>query len=97
MSNIFEIQDKTGRKIHLSEERWKHILKHADVNVDNLDEIKLALTNPTPLMSQSFDQNKGNYYLYNKQKKSYLLVAVKYLNGDGFVTTAFFTKHISRK
>jgi len=28
---------------------------------------------------------------------AYLLVAVKYLNGEGFITTAFFTKHISKK
>ena len=34
---IFEIKDKTGRKIYLTKERWKHICEeHPDVS-DNLE------------------------------------------------------------
>ncbi len=97
MSHVFEVNDKTGRKIHLSEERWKHILRHNDVNITHLEYIKSTLVSPDSIISQSFDENKSNYYLYDKQMKSYLLVAVKYLNGEGFITTAFFTKHILKK
>ena len=97
MDYVFEITDKTGRKIHLTKERWKHILRHTNVNTNNLEDIKAALINPTSAISQALDENKGNYYLYSKQIKSYLLVVVKYLNGEGFVITAFFTKHISKR
>ena len=97
MNYVFEIIDKTGRKIHLSKERWKHILGHSDVNINHLEDIKSALVSPNSVLSQNFDKNKSNFYLYNKQMNAYLLVAVKYLNGEGFITTAFFTKHISKK
>ena len=97
MNYIFEIEDKTGRKIYLTKERWTHILEHSDITIHNLEEIKLALTNPSAIIPQAFDEDKSNYYLYDKKRKSYLLVAVKYLNGRGFITTAFFTKHLSKK
>lgn len=32
MNTIFEVIDKTGRKVHLSKERWRHIRQdHLDV------------------------------------------------------------------
>ena len=96
MENILEVIDKSGRKIHLSNERWKHILRHNDINFNHLEDIKSALIRPTYTILQAFDKTKGNYYLYNKQMKGYLFVAVKYLNGEGFVLTAFFTKNIQK-
>ena len=97
MDYIFEITDKTRRKIHLSDERWDHILKHTDITINNLEDIKTALISPASIILQALDESKSNYYLYIKERKSYLLVGIKYLNGSGFITTAFFTRHISRK
>ena len=42
MENIFEVIDKTGRKIHLSKERYKHIQKHHYMH-DSLEEIKSTI------------------------------------------------------
>ena len=41
MSNIFEVIDKTGRKIRLSKERWKHIrMEHPEiVNSEDIEEV----------------------------------------------------------
>jgi|SRR3989344_2836457 len=97
MDYVFEITDKTKRKIHLSEERWNHILKHTDITINNLEDIKTTLISPASIILQALDESKSNYYLYIKERKSYLLVGVKYLNGKGFITTAFFTRNISRK
>ena len=97
MEHVFEVVDKSGRKIHLSNERWKHILKHNNVNFSHLEDVKSALTRPTHAILQAFDKTKGNYYLYNKQMKNYLLVVVKYLNGNGYVITVFFTKNIQNE
>ena len=94
--NVFEIVDKTGRQIRLTRERWSHIaIKHSDVS-DKIEEIKLALIKPTLLALQKFDNIKANYYRYYKIQKDYLLVGVKCLNGEGYITTAFFTRKITQ-
>ena len=88
---IFEITDKTGRKIYLSNERWKHINLHSYM-ASKLEDIKNTLIIPN-----KFDDTIKNYYTYYKNKKRYLLVWVKYLNGKGYVTTAFITRKIIRR
>ncbi len=45
MEIIFEVIDKTGRKIHLSKERYRHIQKHPHMH-DSLDIIKMTIQNP---------------------------------------------------
>lgn len=43
------------------------------------------------------DKTINYYYKYFKNRKSpakYLLVIVKYLNGEGFIVTAYFEKNI---
>lgn len=95
--NIFEIIDETGRKIHLSKERWKHIiLKHPDLN-NKLEEIRQVLENPDFVVPHKFDNSMRNYFRYYKTEKQYLLVSVKYLNGNGFIATTFFTTKITKR
>ena len=93
MSYVLEVVDKTGRSIYLSKERWKHIRKdHPEV--EDLEAIKNTLVTPIKLTSRF--ENKAYYYNYFKQRKEpekYLLVIVKYLNGKGFVITAYYLKH----
>jgi len=36
------------------------------------------------------------YYKFYKNLSKYLLVSVKYLNGEGFVITAFYTSKIEK-
>ncbi len=96
MEIVFEIKDKTGRKIHLSEERWKHItIIHSEMN-NYLEEIKQAIENPLKITPHEKGDLR-NYYLYLKHRKhpeKYLKVIVKYLNDLGFVATAHFVKYI---
>ncbi|MBI2629445.1 hypothetical protein HYW74_05155 [Candidatus Pacearchaeota archaeon] len=96
MVYVLDVIDKTGRKIHLSNERWKHILRHKGIE-QYFEEIKTTLINPTLIVSHKFDDTKRNYYSYFKDKNRYLLVAVKYLNGEGYITTAFITRKIIRR
>src|SRR3989344_4889504 len=93
MTYVFQIKDKFGRKIHLSKERWHHILNHKGME-NKLEDIKKTLMNPTIIIPHRHDENRSNYYLHYKEKKRYLLVAVKYLNGEGYVTTSFITRKI---
>ena len=93
---IFEVKDKTGRLIYLTEERWSHITTtHSEMTI-YLEEIKQTLTNPIKIILHE----KGglrNYYLYLKHRKhpeKYLRVIVKYLNDHGFVITAHFVRYV---
>jgi len=92
--NIFEITDKTGRKIRLTKERLSHIRRdHPNVQEH---EIETVLLNPIKIIQKS--TNKYFYYSYFKNKNSsakYLRVIVKYLNGSGFIITSYFVTHLN--
>lgn len=96
---VFEVVDKTGRKIHLSKERWKHITHPSSLHAymtNHLEEIKSVLINPDSITESHGDADKVNYYKYNKEKKEYFRVIVRYLNGDGFVITAYIVRNIPK-
>lgn len=97
MTNVFEILDKKWRKVRLTKERWAHILKYPPYLSDSLDEIKLAITNPFTVVPSKDDENKEHHYRRLKNISGYLLVSVKYLNGDGFIPTAFWTSKIKKR
>ena len=66
--NILEIIDKSGRKIYLTNERWSHIRKkHPEV--EDLEEVKLALRNPDKIAHNYSDESVRRYYKYFKNKK----------------------------
>lgn len=89
---LFEIIDKRGRKIKLTKTSLKHITTdHPDVPIE---EIKKTLELPTKITTSKYDENVKWYYRFNKEFKEYLLVAVKYLNGEAFVITSYYTKKV---
>ena len=94
MPSIFEITDKSKRKVRLTTERWKHIqAEHPQIK--NMEELKTALTDPLKITPSKHDPEQVSYYYhYNKPLKRYLFVAVKYLNGDGFIITAYYMRKI---
>ena len=95
MAVMLVVIDKTKRSIILSKERWQHILeRHPDVS--SLDLIRDTLENPSLIKQDKFDEILNYYYKYIKEKHRYLLVAVKYLNGKGFILTSFFTRSIRK-
>lgn len=91
---ILEVQDKTGRLVYLPQKQWKHIREdHPDVQ--DINEIEDTLKNPLVMKESKYDpENVRYYYKYNKEKKRYLMVAVKYLNGKGFIITAYYTRNL---
>ena len=97
MDFIFETIDKTGRKIHLSKERWSHItFTHSEMS-NYLEEIKQSITNPLKITPHKKGELR-NYYLYLKHRKhpeKYLKIIVKYLNNHGFIITAHFISNLT--
>ncbi len=90
MSYILEAKDISGKIIHLSDERWSHIVqKHHELS-GNIEKVRETIEHPS-LITKKEDKTSGKYYRFYKEHKSYLLVVVKYLNGKGFIMTSFFT------
>ena len=96
MDNVFEITDKTGRKIRLTRKQWEHITGIHSGMMNYLKEIQGTINKPIKIILQK----KGNlyrYYNYIKHRKhpeKYLRIIVKYLNNHGFILTAHFVKNL---
>ncbi len=91
--NVFEIVDKTGRKIRLTRERWTHIRQKHGL-VENPEEIQQTLTNPIKTLFIE-EKNKAyfyNYFKHKKHKSKFFKVIVKYINNQGYVKSAYFTR-----
>jgi len=99
MDIIFETIDKTNRKIRLTKKQWKHIQKHPHMHLyESVERIKDTVNSPTTIRYNNEDETVNYFYReYNDMDifERYLLVSVKYLNGDGFVITSFYTNRIT--
>ena len=92
MERILEIKDKTGRNVYLTRERYKHIMKHPEMQ-NSIDVIEQTVKNPDKTIEYSIEPDIRFYYSHHKNRKSkarYLRVVIKYMNGEGFVITAYF-------
>ena len=93
MDIVFEIIDKTGRKIRLTKTQWSHIMmRHSGVDESEIQE---TLKNPQKIIEEG--NNVIIFYRYYKERKEpekYLKLMVKYLNGDGYVITSYFVRNM---
>jgi len=97
---IFEIKDITGRKIHLTKEKWRHIVQRHPALSNQTESIKEAIINPLVIIDSGLYKNLKYYYRYDKNirlKEKYLLILIKYLNGKGFIITSYYTERIKSK
>jgi hypothetical protein len=97
MDFVFEIVDKSGKSVHLSKERYKHIQRHPLME-DSQEIIKSAIENPVTIRFNESDESIKYFYKEFKERdplERYLLVSVKYLNGNGFIITSFYTNKIT--
>ena len=100
MDNIFEIVDKTGRRIRLSKKQWaSHIVRRHPQISSEKDKLIETLQNPDKIVDTiQLDSSKRFYYKYYKNRLSlnkFLRVIVKYLNGHGFIITGQFVAKIT--
>ncbi len=87
---IFEIRDSSGRMIRLTEKQFAHIAKHRML-FNKIEQIKEAVIHPHFIITSPRDKKVRYCFRFNKDVKLFLLAIIKYLNGDGFVITAYFT------
>jgi dsDNA-specific endonuclease/ATPase MutS2 len=97
LEKVFTVMDKQGKSIYLSKERWKHILKEHPELSHCLSEVQQTLRRPLKVTESEYDKAIKYYYTYQKkrqQQAKYLLAIVKYLNGAGYIITAYFVRYI---
>ncbi len=96
MNYILEIVDSSGRKIHLSKKQWAHIRKkHPEI--EDLEMLKEGIEKPDKVTNYNYDPSVHYYYKFYKHikfSKRFLCIAVKYLNGEGYIITAYFDRRI---
>ena len=94
---LFEFRDKSDKIIYLTKERWSHInIEHPEIT-NYIKEFNEILNNPTKIVDYPHDKNMKYYYKHFKDRKTkakYLLMIVKYLNGEGFIITVYFVRKI---
>jgi len=93
MAILFIVKDKSGRSIRLTQERWQHIQKHPEMP-SQLEQIKDTLLHPDTITDVAYDPDVRFYYRHYKERREYLFISVKYLNGEGFIITSFYTDKI---
>ena len=94
---LFETKDKFGKKVYLTKERWTHILTEHPEVLPYLQEFSEIFLHPTKISQREYDPQIRYYYQYYKhrtQSAKYLLIIVNYLNGEGFIITAYFVRRI---
>ncbi len=95
MSNVFEIVDKSGRKVILTKDKWTHIrIVHS--NVENSEDITETLQKPDKVIHDEREEVVYffKYFKYKKWKSKFLKVVVKYINEEGSILSAYFVRNI---
>ena len=95
MNYIFEITDKSGRRIRLTRKQWSHIRQH-HAEVENPEEIEETLQNPDNIIPDEREdvENFFKFFKHKKQKSKFLKVIVRFLNTEGYVITAHFARTV---
>ena len=81
---IFEVTDKTGRKILLTKKQWNHIRQH-HAEVENSEEISETILKPDKIILDEREgvENFYKFFKHKKQKSKFLKIVVKFLNNKG--------------
>lgn len=86
--------DHNGREIRLTAERRDHILEHPEM-AEQFERIQETVKTPESVIATTADDTVHVYHRYYETTpvtSKFLLVAVKVLEDDAFVLTAFFSR-----
>lgn len=97
MHIIFEVIDKTGRILRMTDYNWYHIVKKHPEVASQKEKIIETLEKPDKITNSLDDEEVKYYYKFYKNLPSpykFMRVIAKYLNGDGFIISSHFVKTI---
>ncbi len=98
MTDEVVFTDYQGRSIRLTDERQQHILEHVEMR-GQLDRIRETLKSPELVVATSLDETVHVYHRFYSQPpvtSKHLHVAVKLLEADAFIVTAFFSNRLKK-
>ncbi|MBM3145073.1 MAG: hypothetical protein FJ010_08910 [Chloroflexi bacterium] len=90
---MITLRDFNDRTVRLTDERLAHILGHPEMQSQE-QRISETLITPDSVVLSQHDSTVHLYHRLFEETpvtRKYLVVAVKYLEKDAFVITAFFT------
>ena len=93
------LQDVHNRQIRLTDERLEHLENDHPEMLGQIEKMKQTLLNPDRVVKSMTDSSVENFYrFYDKTPvtKKYLCIAVKVLEEDLFIITAYFTDTVKR-
>ena len=93
-----ELRDVWRNSVSLTEERRAHLLEHPEMR-EQEDKLTETLLEPdVVIQSQSDDTVRLFHRFYRRLaiRDKYLCVVVKYVEGDVFIITAYFTDKVKR-
>ncbi|HLC71884.1 MAG TPA: hypothetical protein VJI32_07770 [Candidatus Nanoarchaeia archaeon] len=90
---LFEVLTRDGKEIRLTQKQWSHISQRHPEMQGLIEEMRQALMYPTHMLN--FSNETIKYYLFLKNKRAYIMVAVKVLSDNqGFIMTSYLTSKI---
>ena len=95
---VLEVHSKLGKVIRLDEDRWKHVVEHPEME-KQIPKIEETLVGPDEVRESVRMSSIWLFYKFypnSPVSEKYLLVAVKVLDGEGFIVTAFFTDKVKK-
>jgi hypothetical protein len=93
---LFEVTSKLDKRIRLSKDRWNRITSVKHTTVRGLEHYaKESLTNPFEIKKSKSDPFVYLYYgRLEDETRPLICTVAKHLNGDGFVSTIYFTRRM---
>lgn len=99
MADDFEVlTDHEGRPIRLTNERWQHIIDHPELE-DQRPRVIETIERPDTVIQTVKDETVHAYqrfYETTPVTSKYLIVAVKMLEDDAFIITAYYSSRPKR-
>ena len=93
MDIYFEVKTQSGKIIRTTRSHWELISKTKHPEIEGKEtEVKECLSNPVEIRRSSEDNDV--YLYYHPYEKYFICVVVRYLNGEGFIITAYITDKI---
>jgi len=91
---FFEVVSKLNRKIRINKSYWDYIVNVKHPSMRGLEEfVKSSLAEPIEVRRSRRDQNVHLHY-GRFEAKLLVCTVVKFLNGDGFIITAYLTRRM---
>ena len=91
---LFEVTSKLDKRIRVSRSYWEYIVSVKHPPMRGLEEsVKRSLTEPTEVRRSKRDPSVHLFY-GNLDGTLLVCTVVKFLNGEGFIITAYLTRRM---